>query len=658
MEVLTDLKKGEQAQHLEMMIKNPKYLKNCGLSIAPVEMIFNDNLNAITGIEVAVMNQNNEIKTPNLIQDSSNYEKFLEAMLRPTILVLNAPAPEPAPEPAAAAAAAAAAAGSTTTAPEPVPASTPGSEIQLADALLLGLDLTTSEETKAPLGEQKPDKYVLEYTYYINGKTEKPNKIQIERDVTEVYQTFECKTLKEFNETLGEINKIETITELNNFTVKDCKSNIVRPLLQNIDEGFLSFMLRDNTIKLNHLGDVITEDDIEEYIDNFRRRDKISEDETVYLKTSGNFKRIIENFLKYKKHVDEVEKQFEAQTSAGGIDAPTSATESTDLFKLENLGNTCFANASIQFMYHLIKQPYAKLRAYQEQLEHLEGEGYKDLKKIFTDLPDSKQFEEKKDKYNIFREFFEKPTEQTSGYENKNAVEITYEHALGRGAGGQQKDASEVILRFYDYFEFRTYKEIRFELKYEIIMSSNTSLYTKPSPKNVIEYYFDLKKSNASSGPIGMVNLIKESLQEETLKEYIVEKNDNSGTEKVEVTRTTTIEKMPIYATFVKQIWRIDNSGIKTLVKYIITDVEKFTYIGQKYNLIAAIIWRGGVGTSGTDIEGSGHYYTYKKMNDKWYCLNDSHKILEYTNTNSTSVINDIKENGYILLYKQEPTSP
>ena len=64
MEVLTDLKKGEQAQHLEMMIKNPKYLKNCGLSIAPVEMIFNDNLNAITGIEVAVMNQNNEIKTP------------------------------------------------------------------------------------------------------------------------------------------------------------------------------------------------------------------------------------------------------------------------------------------------------------------------------------------------------------------------------------------------------------------------------------------------------------------------------------------------------------------------------------------------------------------------------------------------------------------
>jgi hypothetical protein len=495
---------------------------------------------------------------------------------------------------------------------------------------------------------------VLEYTYYINGKREeKPNKIQIERDVTEVYSSFKCNTPTEFNKTLDEIKTIKSIKVLNSFNGKDCKSNILGVLLQNIDEGFLSFMLRYDTIKLEHSGNAITYDEIEKYIDNFRTSDEISEDEAGYLKTSLNFKRIIENFLKYKKHVDEVEEVFNRQTSTGGSDAPKEVTESTDLFKLENLGNTCFVNASIQFMYHLIKQPYAKLRKYDEQLKHLKTLEYTDLKNKFTDLPDSKQFEEKEDKYNIFRDFFEKPDVITDGYENKNAVEITYEHALGRGAGGEQKDASEVILRFYDYFEFRTYKEIRFELKYEIIMSSNTSLYTKPSPKNVIEYYFDLKKSNASSGPIEMVNLIKESLQTSNLKNYIVEKSDNSGTEKVEVTRTTTIDKMPTYATFVKQIWHMSNSDIKTLKNYNITDVEMFTYTGQKYNLIAAIIWKGGADDTAAAKEGSGHYYTYKKMNDNWYCLNDESDILEYTD--STSVINDIKENGYILLYKQDP---
>jgi hypothetical protein len=160
MEVLTDLKKDEQAQHLEKMIKDPKYLKKCGLSIAPVGMIFNENLKPITGFELAVMNQNNEIREHTLIEDSSKYETFLNVMLLPTILVLKAPEPEPkptlktAPEPKPTLKTAPEPKPKPTlkTAPEPKPtlktapepASTPGSEIQLADALLLGLDLTTS----------------------------------------------------------------------------------------------------------------------------------------------------------------------------------------------------------------------------------------------------------------------------------------------------------------------------------------------------------------------------------------------------------------------------------------------------------------------------------------------------------------------------------
>jgi ubiquitin C-terminal hydrolase len=81
-----------------------------------------------------------------------------------------------------------------------------------------------------------------------------------------------------------------------------------------------------------------------------------------------------------------------------------------------------------------------------------------------------------------------------------------------------------------------------------------------------------------------------------------------------------------------------------------VSDFEEINIKENKYKLVSVIIHRGSLN--------SGHYYAYRFLNEKIYCLNDnlinSFNSIDETNTRyNISVKNDIENHGYTFLYNK-----
>ncbi|MBA95118.1 MAG: hypothetical protein CMP21_05110 [Rickettsiales bacterium] len=293
---------------------------------------------------------------------------------------------------------------------------------------------------------------------------------------------------------------------------------------------------------------------------------------------------------------------------------------------IQNVGNTCFFNATIQM---LLSMP---------EVQRLE-----ELSDTTSDLAVRNSLVRLRDA--VKSKDIEASTKQAMNFREtciRAGINIE-KYSAQLNAGGPQQDANEILRKILDSLNLDTSVKLESTIRY----SDGTS-DVKSSTQVETYHIVDL--------PIKDQKSLKQAIASFQAPEMMTgdDQYETSEGQKVDATKTTKLVEQQSTITFGLKRFEYERStGADGRVQHDekkinleVTIDQSLTIDDKNYELTSVLIHQG-------DTTRTGHYYTYRKEGEQWFQYNDSC----VTPVDLRDVLADAKRGAYTVSYSQQPAA-
>lgn len=289
-------------------------------------------------------------------------------------------------------------------------------------------------------------------------------------------------------------------------------------------------------------------------------------------------------------------------------------TENTNLTGLENMGNTCFFNASMQAMLSMTK-----------------------LVKFLTES----EFDLKKQPICMSLQNFLKACENRKKMRPQELVEILKKRI--NLFDGQQQDAREFIDFLFSIIseEYKTMNEEKINyldemLNYKIDQTLKCQVCGWESHQKSTSIILEIMPTESIQAEINSMS-DAEKVKPEVITSFCENCKKNQKKEKRDLISNPS-DYLMLYLKRHKEVLDKENKKVIVKDKTVVTIEDQIVVNNQVFELESVICHQGNYG--------AGHYYSYCKRDGKWYCFNDDQVTQSKIPTRGTQ--------PYILTYSKK----
>tara|TARA_B100000427_G_scaffold329379_1_gene345311 strand:- start:208 stop:1599 length:1392 start_codon:yes stop_codon:yes gene_type:complete len=283
---------------------------------------------------------------------------------------------------------------------------------------------------------------------------------------------------------------------------------------------------------------------------------------------------------------------------------------------IENFGNTCFFNATIQM---LLSMP---------EVQNLQWDDSEDspelrLNNSLVRLRDAERDTDEVGKIDKLSDCAENFRQECIN------ARINIEKEEGEKAGGPQQDANEILLQILDKLKLPN-----------IRVTLNGSI--KSQGKTILHQHQEIIVALPIEG-ISSLHTAITKYQAEVEMTY--EEDENAK-------QTTLIDPQSTIIFSLNRFESVKKAGATDFTEHKINKpvtIDEEITLGTKklkYDLTSVVIHQG-------ETTRSGHYYTYRKVEEEWYKYNDE----MVSKVSLEAVLEDAKTGAYTVSYSQQPAT-
>ena len=283
---------------------------------------------------------------------------------------------------------------------------------------------------------------------------------------------------------------------------------------------------------------------------------------------------------------------------------------------IENFGNTCFFNATIQM---LLSMP---------EVQNLQWDDSEDspelrLNNSLVRLRDAERDTDEVGKIDKLSDCAENFRQECIN------ARINIEKEEGEKAGGPQQDANEILLQILDKLKLPN-----------IRVTLNGSI--KSQGKTILHQHQEIIVALPIEG-ISSLHTAITKYQAEVDMRY--EEDENAK-------QTTLIDPQSTIIFSLNRFESVKKAGATDFTEHKINKpvtIDEEITLGTKklkYDLTSVVIHQG-------ETTRSGHYYTYRKVEEEWYKYNDE----MVSKVSLEAVLEDAKTGAYTVSYSQQPAT-